>query len=63
MGSLPVSSGNFNRDLIVNSLGLNVLVALYGAHSSAAPLGATVPEPASLATLAIAAILKRKRRV
>jgi hypothetical protein len=63
MGSLPVSSGNFNADLMVNSLDLNVLLAQYGTHPSGAPLGASVPEPTSLALLAAASLLLKRKRI
>lgn len=61
-GALPISSGNFNGDLVVDSLDLNILIAQYGRHPASAAPGSAVPEPGSLALLSPAAILAQRRR-
>ncbi|HEX3358457.1 MAG TPA: autotransporter-associated beta strand repeat-containing protein [Tepidisphaeraceae bacterium] len=56
-------NGDFNYDGVVNLLDLNALATNFGQPlSSATPLGTIVPEPAALASLALAAFAMRRRK-
>jgi len=58
--------GDFNYDGTVNSLDFNLLATNFNQSIAPPPpapaLGALVPEPASLAMLAVTAILGARRR-
>jgi hypothetical protein len=58
------TSGNFNYDTVVNALDFNAIATNFGASFSADPvqLGSLVPEPATILLLAVAPLVRRRRR-
>lgn len=62
LGSLPVSSGNFNGDNMVDSLNRNALISQYGTPPSGVPIGGAVPETISAGLLALVGMGMRRKR-